>query len=381
VANEINIVSFDVPWPPDYGGVTDVYWKLFWLHRAGIRIHLHCFTSRRPPAPELEKVCVDVKYYPRRTGILANLSLLPYTVRSRRSDELLQNLLANDFPVLFEVLHTCHLLNHPALKDRVRIYRHSNIEHEYYSRLAETERSLVKKIYLKVEAWKLRRFESIVKHADVICAVNAIDAGYFRKKFPQVDTRYIPSFHPNEDVNSETGRGTYALFHGNLSVSENYEAAAWLAGNVFPSLTCQVVVAGLNPPAFLVTLLGALRNVRLVASPSLGEMERLIAEAQVHVLYTHQATGLKLKLLNVLFGGRFVICNPAMLSGTGILAGATVVTATSPIEFTTAVDQCMNRDFTPELLGERKLITSTFRNQLNAELMQRVLVENNNIET
>lgn len=114
----LNIVSFDVPFPANYGGVIDVYYKLLWLHKVGVKIHLHCFTYGREPAKELEQICEKVYYYERKTGLASNLSLLPYTVKSRQSLELEQNLLSNDFPILFEVLHTCYLLKDPRFKKR-----------------------------------------------------------------------------------------------------------------------------------------------------------------------------------------------------------------------------------------------------------------------
>jgi hypothetical protein len=138
VSPSLHIVSFDVPYPPDYGGVTDVYWKLYWLHQAGVKIVLHCFTYGRPPRKELEELCMKVYYYPRRTGVVSNLSLLPYTVRSRISRELLGNLTADEAPVLFEVLHTCYFMQDKRLAGRKRIYRHSNIEHDYYRMLARS---------------------------------------------------------------------------------------------------------------------------------------------------------------------------------------------------------------------------------------------------
>ena len=43
----LHIVSFDVPYPPDYGGAIDVYYKLKALHEEGIKIYLHCFEYGR----------------------------------------------------------------------------------------------------------------------------------------------------------------------------------------------------------------------------------------------------------------------------------------------------------------------------------------------
>ena len=103
MSHSLNIVSFDVPFPANYGGVIDVYYKLFWLKQAGVKIHLHCFSYGRTPSHELEALCEKVYYYDRQIGLSGNFSLKPYTVKSRQSNEMEKNLLANDFPILFEV--------------------------------------------------------------------------------------------------------------------------------------------------------------------------------------------------------------------------------------------------------------------------------------
>ena len=40
---QLHIVAFDIPYPPNYGGVIDVWYKLKALHAKGIKIILHCF--------------------------------------------------------------------------------------------------------------------------------------------------------------------------------------------------------------------------------------------------------------------------------------------------------------------------------------------------
>jgi len=54
---KLNIVSLNIPWPADYGGVIDIYYKIKALNECGIKIILHCFEYERPRAPELETVC------------------------------------------------------------------------------------------------------------------------------------------------------------------------------------------------------------------------------------------------------------------------------------------------------------------------------------
>ncbi len=356
-----------MPFPANYGGVIDVYYKLYWLKQAGIKIYLHCFTYGRAEAKELELLCEKVYYYKRKTGLLANLSLLPYTVKSRQSKELENNLLSNDFPILFEVLHTCYLLGDSRFTSRKKIYRHSNIEHDYYNELAKTEKSILKKVFLKIEAQKLKWFEPIIKHANLILAVNQKDATYFKEKYPSVETQYLPSFHANAKIDIKTGTGDYVLFHGNLGISENYEAAMWLIQNVFSKVQNRVVIAGLNPPDFLKQEIQKYQNIELASSLNSKEMDELIVNAQMHVLYTLQPTGLKLKLLNVLFKGRFVVCNANMLSGTSIGADSTILLAESAKGFIELIQQCNDKNFTNDLLIQREKQILNFDNQTNAK--------------
>ncbi len=47
-------------------------------------------------------------------------------------------------------------------------------------------------------------------------------------------------------------------------------------------------------------------------------MEELIKNAHIHLLPSFNATGIKIKLLNALFNGRFIITNDASVEGTGL---------------------------------------------------------------
>jgi hypothetical protein len=346
----LHLISFDVPYPADYGGVIDVFYKIIQLHKAGVKIHLHCYQYGRSGASELLTYCETVNYYPRSTkNIFLQFSLTPFTVLTRQSSALEDNLLKNDYPILFEVLHTCYLLKDERFKHRIKLYRHSNIEHEYYRQLAQSEKSVIKRWYLKLEAIKLKRFEPIIQHASTILAVNEKDVSYFKKNYPKVASHFLPSFHANEMITVKKGRGDTVLFHGNLSISENYESVQWLMTHVFSRLPdVSFIIAGKNPPEFLEQTIDKYANINLIKNPSEVQLSELIHEAQIHCLHTHQGTGLKLKLLNVLFQGRFVICNSEMLNGTSFPSShkeAGVYKANTANEYIEAIQNLLNTTF------------------------------------
>ncbi|MEZ5197369.1 MAG: hypothetical protein R2764_13520 [Bacteroidales bacterium] len=190
----LHIVSFDIPYPPNYGGVIDVFYKISTLHEKGIKIILHCFEyPGRDRSDELNKYCEKVFYYPRILGMKSALSLKPYIVSSRRSEELIRNLLNDDYPILFEGLHSCYYIDDKRLKSRFLIYRESNIEHWYYYSLFKVDKSVFKKMYFLFASVKLRLYQKILKHAFLMLVVSQKDTEYLKSFFPDNKVEYLPS--------------------------------------------------------------------------------------------------------------------------------------------------------------------------------------------
>ncbi|MCD4746042.1 MAG: glycosyltransferase family 1 protein [Bacteroidales bacterium] len=315
----LHIISFDVPYPPNYGGVIDVFYKIKILCEKGVKITLHCFEyPGRDRANELEKFCEKVHYYQRKLGFFSALSLKPYIVASRKSEELIMNLLKDDYPVLFEGLHSCYYIDDPRLRNRKKIYRESNIEHLYYYNLFKADKNLINKIYFLFASFKLRLFQNILKHASLMLVVSQKDTNYLKKYFKNITIKYLPSFHANNKIKIKTGKGLYALYHGNIEVPENAYAAKFLIDKIFNDLDIPLIIAGMNPPVYIQKLVSANSNIQLVSNPNDEKMFDLIKNAHINVLLTFQATGLKLKLLNTLYNGRFCLVNNKMLNGTSL---------------------------------------------------------------
>ena len=108
MSKKIHVISFQVPYPPNYGGAIDVYYKLQSLKEEGYYIILHTYQYRHDRYEnELLSIVNEVHYYIRKTNILSQFSLTPYIVNSRKDKTLLRNLQKDDAPILFEGLHTC----------------------------------------------------------------------------------------------------------------------------------------------------------------------------------------------------------------------------------------------------------------------------------
>lgn len=312
----LHIVSFDVPYPPNYGGVIDVYYKIQALHQAGIKVHLHAYEYGRGNAEALKPFCESIQLYKRNVAKTNLFKKIPYIIATRASEKLVSNLTIHNYPILFEGLHTTFFLNDKRLKKHRKIVRTHNIEHLYYLNLAKIERSIFKRYYFFNEASKLRRFEPILTHADGIAVISHNDYKYFSNRYKNVQV--ISAFHPNNNVNIAEGSGDYALYHGNLSVGENNSAAIYLIENVFNTIEIPLIIAGNKPSKELRNIASQHSNIILKSNLSNDDIFQLIHNAHVNILPTFQATGIKLKLLAALFNGRHCLVNTPMIKNTGL---------------------------------------------------------------
>ncbi len=318
----LHIISFDVPLPADYGGVIDVFYKVKALSELGVKIHLHCFQYGREKSDELEKYCASVEYYKRNTKAKMLFSRKPYIVKSRTNTELLARLSKDDFPILFEGLHTAAIIDYKELANRFKILRTHNVEHDYYRGLAHSTPSLHKRMYYAWEAKKLKRFEKVVASADCVLAISKDDKTHFEERNQNVELVF-PFHSEPEPIYKEFGESfypdwaqNYCLYQGNLEVEENIEAATFLVEKVSPKISYQMVIAGKG--ATKIGVKQGKSHVFFVDEPDDEMMLKMARNAEIHLLPTFQSTGFKLKLLYALSAGRHVMVNDKMVSGTNL---------------------------------------------------------------
>ncbi len=366
----LHIIAFDIPYPPDYGGVIDVFYKLRALHNEGIKIKLHCFEYGRGPSIILNDYADEVYYYPRSTAKSQLFNTYPYIVLSRNSSELKTRLLEDDSPILMEGLHSTYLLNDSAFSGRNIIVRTHNVEHEYYENLAKVEKNIFKRYYFYNEAGKLFKYQSVLGKATSIATISPADTAHFLHSFRGV--HYIPAFHPFDDVKVKHGRSEFALYHGNLSIGENNEAALYLIEKVFNNLPYQLVIAGNRPSQELRRAVDGSINTILKDNLDYSEMLKLISEAQCNILPTFQSTGIKLKLLTALFIGRKCIVNTPMVVNTELETLCTI--ADTPEEMKTAVTSAMEEVMpSDEILRRKEILLTEYSNRASAEKLIKLL--------
>jgi len=363
----LHIVCLNVPYPADFGGVFDLFYKLPALHNLGIKIHLHCFEYGRGEQPELNKYCEQVYYYKRKTGASSFKLNLPYIVSSRAGERLIERLLLDDFPILMEGVHCTYLLKDERFKSTRLFVRLHNVEHIYYRHLYHTSTSYLKKIYSLRESRQLYKYEKFIVKRATFFAVTEKDVEDY-KNMGCTQVIFLPVFLPEWKVNGAEGKGTYCLYHGNLGISENDKAVKWLIKKVFSNIKMPLVIAGKNPGAALKRLVGLKDNICLVDSPNENEMQDVIKKAHIHIIPSFNATGIKLKLVNALYNGRHVVGNKATTEGTGL--EDLCHTANDAKGLKDLLTQLYDQPFTKVELEKRTArLDSMFNNNANAETL------------
>ncbi|MGY6649146.1 hypothetical protein [Wenyingzhuangia sp. IMCC45574] len=358
----LHLVSFDVPYPPSYGGVIDVFYKIKALSALGVQIYLHTFEYGRGEQTELEKYCEKVFYYPRKSFWKSFLSTIPYIVKSREHVLLEKRLKELSCPILFEGLHSASYLKNQSKIDVKTIVRMHNIEHDYYEGLARSERNFLKKVFFSLEALKLKKYQTVLNKCDCVLTISPLEQNYFSSLFGE-NCHYLPvfsdtEFSPLKEVEK------FVLWHGDLRVSDNVKSALW-AIEIVENTTHKLIIASSTRDEAVFKACQELENVIFNDLNTACELGALMASANVNLLFTFQVTGIKLKLLNTLVKSRYIIANDKIIQQTGL--EDLCVEGNTTIEIRNLLDTYMFLDFPEQERVRRKEVLKAFDTQKNAQ--------------
>lgn len=353
-----------MPYPPDYGGVSDIFYKIKSLYEEGVKIILHCFEYGRGEHAELNFYCENVIYYPRKKKAILH-TRLPYIVASRINRRLEQNLNKDNHPILLEGIHCSYLVYNNRLKDRKVLIRLHNVEYLYYQYLYKVEYNPLKKLYFYMESQRLKKYEKRLAVMGNFLAINKKDRDWYRETLKAKSVTWLPAFVAVNQINSLEGLGEYCLYQGNLSVIENEIAALWLIEKIFTIINKPLIIAGKNPTAKLKNQMLKFSDVLLVSNPSEIEMLELTKNAQIILVPSFNVTGSKIKLFNALIQGRHVLANVATTSGTAL--EELCILANTEEEFISKINKYFTTPFSQNEIEQRaNTLFSIYNNRKNA---------------
>ena len=362
---KLHLISFDVPFPANYGGVIDVFHKINSLHKIGVKVILHCFQYGREKSNELSEICEKVYYYERNKSLITHFSIKPYIVKSRALKSLYNNLSKDDYPILFEGIHTTAFIPHFP-KKRVFIRAH-NVEWEYYKNLHKSEKRIVKRIFFWIESRRLKIYEKKIYEGQKVFAISEADRAKLNLLGGNVTL--LNPFHANTFFNEKVESSDYALYHGNLNINDNENAALFFI-NLFKSIPNQLVIAGLNPSKNLKSKIANISNIQLIESPHQDELKKLIANAKLNLFFSNHSSGVKLKLINALFNANHCLIGKEFVVNDDFKHVCTVV---EQHEWEEKILKLFKTPFDKNSLEKRNRVLMNYSNDFNLNSLCKVI--------
>lgn len=364
MSEKLHIVCLDAPSPPDYGGAIDMYYKIKSLAEIGKKISLHYFNyNPSRDAEGLATDCAEVYTYERKKIYQSLPILQPFIVQSRVNTSLIARLNADEYPILLEGLHCAGLIPFVNRQERIVLRMH-NEEVSYYHHLAKSEPGFLKRKYFEQESRLLNRFQQGMRKEVKLACLSETDMDIFRKSYAFQNCHFIPCFIPWQAVSISAGKSDFCLYHGNMSVSENEEAALWLIKNVFSKLDVPFTIAGKGISKRLTSAAAAFHHIKLINQPKIAMINELVKAAHIHVLPSMNRTGVKLKLLNALLNGRFCITNENGVMGSRITTGLHI--ANDAKDWIDYIKQTMPKAFEQKEMQAREKVLALYNNRENA---------------
>jgi hypothetical protein len=305
----LHIISFHEPYPPNFGGVIDVFYKIKSLKEQGIDIILHTFTDKykintEPLRPLVKKLYV----YPRKMSWFQWIEGKPFSVFSRYDKQLLKNL-SDQYPILFDGLQTTAVANQLKSANRKLFLRMHNVEWVYYQEIAKYEKNVFKRAYLLRESFLLKQYEQkILSKFDGVFCISLKDEAYFSTIYPNAKTYLLPPFHGFENSIIADKLGKFVLYHGNLEIAENEHIASNLI-QISNNLNLPLVIAGKNPSQILLSKAKQYPNAKIIANSDDMTMSQLLQDAQIQVVAAGQGAGVKLKMIAALHSAKWIVTN------------------------------------------------------------------------
>lgn len=364
----LHIISFDNPFPADYGGVIDVFYKIKSLHALGYRIHLHCFYEhRKEVAPELKEITKEVYLYKKNRNPWFLFSSIPFGVKSRFHKDLVKNIKAVEAPIWFEGLQSTMLVH--KMESRMPMFlRLHNIESKFYAGMCASETQLVKKALYFFETRKYAHYERQLKHFKQIFTLSVHENEIVKSWHNAVS--YVPVFHGNVVGEPLTEKGNYALYHGDLRLPDNKKAAQFLI-EVFKKIpTYKLVIASSNGQEMVLPLIQNQPNIVFEELTSETQLATLLQEAHINVLLSFQKSGTKLKLINALFKSRFCLINENMVDDENILPLCEL--ATNESEFVAKINNLKDRPY-QDHDRRAKVLNEVLNDATNAQKLVKIL--------
>ena len=382
-------ISHFVPYPPK-GGCFQRSYNLIKEVSRNNNIYLialrhkdkttHPESETKKAKSELEKLCkkviiVDissfsgVNFYFMAFKSIFNINPLTVNLFKSKYAENIIAKLVND--IEFDVAHydtisLCEYMHHTG--SIPKILNHHGVESFMIRRRVNNEQNFLKKLYLFIESYKLRKYEERNCHKYYLnLTVSEDDKSMLMKISPLSHVEVVENgvdvdYFKQKDKHNNTNR---LIFAGRMDQYSNVDAIMQFCRNVWPLVKerfpeIRFSLIGNNPPQKLLDM--ARNDERIEVLGYVDDVRSYFAGATISICPIRDGGGTRLKILDAMAMGMPIISTTIGCEGIDVSPGKDVLIANTPEEYVYNIRRLINDDVLRENLSNnaRKTVENKY---------------------
>lgn len=257
-----------------------------------------------------------------------------------------------------------------VIRDNTRtkvLLRPHNIEYLIWERLYKTEQNIMKKVYLKLLARRMKHFElENLNRPDIVISVSATDMEIFLKHGCTVPHTSIPIgvvFDSLPEIGDEENA---VAFIGGMDWMPNYEGVKWFIEKVWNHVIAQIpeakfYLAGRNFPESMKELMGK----GIVVLGEVEDAKQFISSKSISIVPLFAGSGMRVKIIEAMALGRAIISTTVGAESLSYTDGVNILIADNADTFTNAVVKILRDNKLRMTLGKnaQQLILEKYDNR------------------
>ena len=245
---------------------------------------------------------------------------------------------------LFMAVYLKDIRKHSSAKVVLRAH---NIEHYIWTRHVHNESDLIRRIYLKLQNRRLKKFElEVFSKVDAIVPITSTDETEIKKLgcskplfscITGVDIRqYLEKAAVQEKNNT-------IFYFGSMDWLPNQEAVTWFLEHCWERIhsavpSAKLIIAGRGMPLHFFHITRP--NVSIVENVENGQV--FYQQHQVMIVPLWSGSGLRIKIIEGMAHGKAIVSTTIGAEGIGYTHGNNILIADNASDFSTAVIELLN---------------------------------------
>jgi sugar transferase (PEP-CTERM/EpsH1 system associated) len=346
----ILFVTKELPYPPNNGHRIRSYNIIRGLSKNNAVI-LFAFGDQEKEAAKLaalQQYCVSIKVItlnrkgPKYFSLFGNLfSPLPYGVKKRYSslmkDSIKKYLQTSKIDIICcdSIYQSLHI---PFNTSRKILFEH-NIESVILRRYSATEKNLLKKLYIAVQAQKMDIFqEREWNKFDGRIVVSEDDHRIMSSRVKSAGIDVIPNgvdttYYSPQNVQAEQ---FCLVFSGQMDWFANEDAVLYFSREIYPHIKKRIPnvtfwIVGRNPTKKIENL--AQKDKSIIITGFVKDVRSYIATSKVVIVPLRIGSGTRLKILEAMAMGKAIVSTKIGCEGLDVTDGENILMADKPLDF------------------------------------------------